>query len=81
MAAVNTVFISSSNELGEFESGITAEYFGPVASVVGGGAGTIFVVVLVACAFPSLARVGPLHALAGTAAPPLLDPDEERHAE
>lgn len=31
VAAVNTVFISSSNELGAFESGVTADWFGPVA--------------------------------------------------
>jgi MFS family permease len=63
VAAVNTVFVSSSNELGEFESGVTAEWFGPIPSVVGGGAGTILVVLLVACAFPALVRLGPLHAL------------------
>jgi MFS family permease len=80
VAAVNTVFISSSNELGEFESGVTAEWFGAVWSVAGGGMGTIVVVLLVAAAFPSLARLGPLYALAAPA-PPLLDPDQERHAE
>ena len=47
VAAVNIVFISSSNELGAFESGTTAAWFGPVASVVGGGVGTMLVVLLV----------------------------------
>jgi MFS family permease len=61
VSAVNIVFISSSNELGEFESGETAEWFGPVASVVGGGIGTIAVVGLVAWLSPSLVRLGPLH--------------------
>src|SRR5207244_2687693 len=41
VSAVNSVFISSSNELGEFESGMTAQWFTPVVSVVGGGIGTI----------------------------------------
>ncbi len=63
VAAVNSVFISSSNELGEFESGVTAEWFGPVLAVVGGGVGTIVVVLLVAWRWPRLARLGPLHEL------------------
>ena len=41
VAAVNTLFIGASNQLGEFESGVTAAAFGPVASVVLGGLGTI----------------------------------------
>jgi MFS family permease len=61
--AVNAVFIGSSNELGAFESGITAQWFGPVASVVGGGVGTILVVLAVTWAWPELLRLGPLHEL------------------
>src|SRR5262249_19041424 len=60
VAAVNTVFISSSNELGAFESGMTADWFGPVASVVGGGAGTLVVVLLVMLRWPELGRLGRL---------------------
>lgn len=41
VAAVNTLFIGASNQLGEFESGVTAAAFGPVGSVVLGGLGTI----------------------------------------
>jgi MFS family permease len=63
VAAVNAVFISSSNELGAFESGITAAWFGPVLSVVGGGIGTVFVVVAVLFVWPQLVRLGPLHTL------------------
>ena len=59
VAAVNTVFISSSNELGAFESGATAALFGSVASVVGGGVGTILVVLLAAWRWPGLRRLGP----------------------
>jgi MFS family permease len=60
VAAVNTVFISSSNELGAFESGMTAQWFGPVASVVGGGVGTLVVVLLVMLRWPQLVRLGRL---------------------
>ncbi len=63
VAAVNTLFISSSNELGAFESGTTADWFGTVASVVGGGAGTILIVLLVMCRWPRLLRLEPLHTL------------------
>ena len=41
VSAVNAMFISSSNELGGFESGAVAHFFGPVISVVSGGIGTI----------------------------------------
>ena len=41
VAAVNTLFIGASNQLGEFESGITAAALGPIGSVVLGGLGTI----------------------------------------
>jgi MFS family permease len=67
VAAVNAIFISSSNELGAFESGITADWFGPVASVVGGGIGTILVVLAVMLRWPQLLRLGPLHAPLPTA--------------
>ena len=43
VSAVNAVFIGASNELGEFESGVTAVWFGLVPSVVFGGAATIAV--------------------------------------
>lgn len=61
VAAVNAVFISSSNELGAFESGVTAHWFGPVLSVVGGGIGTILVVLAVTFRWPRLLRLGTLH--------------------
>ncbi len=62
VSAVNSVFISSSNELGAFESGVVAARFGSVASVVSGGVGTILVVLLTAWRWPRLMRLGPLHA-------------------
>jgi MFS family permease len=60
VSAVNTVFIASSNELGQFESGLVAKFLGPVASVVSGGVGTILVVASVALIWPELRRLGPL---------------------
>ncbi|MBC7728789.1 MAG: MFS transporter, partial [Microbacteriaceae bacterium] len=56
VSAVNGVFIGASNQLGEFESGATAALFGPVASVVVGGIGTVAVVLVWARWFPALAR-------------------------
>ncbi len=60
VAAVNNIFIGSSNELGAFESGLTAAYFGPVLSVVGGGIGTILAVLAVVAIWPEVRRIGPL---------------------
>ncbi len=60
VAAVNTLFIGISNELGGFESGITAQFFGPVVSVVGGGIGTILVVLLVMLIWPEMRRLSTL---------------------
>ncbi|HYI00044.1 MFS transporter [Hyalangium sp.] len=57
VSAVNMVFIGASNELGEFESGVTAEWFGVVPSVVLGGVGTCVVVLLWAGLFPELRRI------------------------
>lgn len=54
VSAVNHLFISASNELGEFESGLAAEAFGPVLAVVGGGVGTVVVVLFCALRFPRL---------------------------
>ncbi len=57
VSAVNMVFIGASNEVGQFESGITAQWFGTVPAVVIGGLGTIAVVLLWARFFPILRRV------------------------
>lgn len=70
VSAVNAVFISSSNELGAFESGVTARLFRPVLSVVGGGVGTVLVVVAVMLLWPEVLRLGPLDRPAGGAPSP-----------
>lgn len=56
VSAVNSVFIGASNELGEFESGVTAAAMGTVPSVVAGGIGTLLVVVIGIRLFPDLWR-------------------------
>jgi MFS family permease len=55
VGAVNSMFIGASNQLGEFESGATAAWFGPVGSVVAGGLATLLVVVSWWKMFPGLA--------------------------
>jgi MFS family permease len=57
VGAVNMLFIGASNELGEFESGITAALFGPVLAVVIGGLGTLAVVGTWMKLFPPLRTV------------------------
>jgi len=61
--AVDMVFIGTSNELGQFESGLTAHWFGTVPAVVLGGVGTLVVIALWAWIFPDLRRIGALHNL------------------
>ncbi len=60
VSAVNMLFIGASNEFGQFESGITAQWFGAVPAVVLGGAGSIAVVALWSWLFPALRRVNRL---------------------
>ena len=58
--AVNSVFIGTSNEIGEVESGLAAQGLGPIFAVVGGGAITILIVGFVAAAWPQVRRIGRL---------------------
>jgi MFS family permease len=64
VGAINSLFIGTSNQLGGFESGAVAHAFGPVASVVSGGIGTIVVVALIAWRWPALRRLRALSAAA-----------------
>lgn len=61
--AVDMVFIGASNEFGEFESGLTAQWFGTAPAVVLGGIGTIVVTALWAWTFPELRKVEQVHSL------------------
>ena len=54
--AVEMIFIGASNEFGQFESGVTASWFGTVPAVVIGGIGALLVTVLWAMGFPELRR-------------------------
>ena len=58
--AVDMIFIGASNELGEFESGLAAQWLGAMPAVVLGGIGTILVTVLWAWVFPELRRADKL---------------------
>ncbi|MBW4028012.1 MAG: MFS transporter [Acidobacteria bacterium] len=60
VSAVNSLFVGASNELGEFESGLTAQWWGAVRAVVAGGIGSLVVTGLWAGLFPSLRRADAL---------------------
>jgi len=70
VTAVSVIFIGSSNELGEFESGVAAKLLGLVPSVVFGGVMSLLAVPAVAVLFPQLLRLGSLEHLQPA------DPDE-----
>ncbi len=59
--AVNSIFIGSANEIGAFESGLTARLFGAVNSVLLGGVVTLLVVITMAIGAPALRQLGRLH--------------------
>ncbi len=60
VSAVNSLFIGASNELGEFESGLTAQWWGAVRATVYGGIGALAVAGIWATLFPSLRRADEL---------------------
>jgi len=70
VSAVSTLFIGASNELGEFESGITAALLGTVPAVVLGGVGTLVVIALWMRLFPPLRSLDRLSEVTGAATAP-----------
>ncbi len=60
VSAVSSIFISASNELGEFESGTAARFFGPVGSAIFGGVGSLIVVSVWSKLFPALRKADKL---------------------
>jgi MFS family permease len=60
VSAVNSLFIGASNELGEFESGLTAQWWGVVRATIAGGLGALAVAGLWAVLFPDLRRADEL---------------------
>lgn len=73
VSAVNSIFIECSNELGSFESGLVARFFGPVVAVVSGGLGTIAVTGLIGWTVPAIRRLGVI-----APAPPAPRPEPAR---
>jgi MFS family permease len=63
VGAVNALFIGTSNQLGEFESGVAAAWLGVVPSVILGGVGTLVAVALATRAFPQLAKIDRLESI------------------
>jgi len=61
VSAVNAIFINTSNQLGEFESGLVAAWLGAVSATVIGGVGTLLVVALWMMMFPTLRKRKRLH--------------------
>jgi len=61
-AAVNSIFIGTSNEMGAFESGMVASLFGPIIAVVAGGIGTILVVLAIGKFWPEMRNLKTLDA-------------------
>jgi MFS family permease len=62
VSAVNSLFIGASNELGEFESGLTAQWWGAVRATVIGGLGALAVAGLWSVVFPGLRKADALTA-------------------
>ncbi len=62
VSAVNSLFIGASNELGEYESGLTAQWMGPVRAVVAGGIGSLLITGLWTVFFPELRNADKLAA-------------------
>jgi hypothetical protein len=60
VSAVNSLFVGASNELGEFESGVTAQWWGAVRAVVAGGVGALAVTGIWSLLFPKLRAVDEL---------------------
>jgi len=67
VTAVDMIFIGTSNEFGQFESGVTAQWFGTVPAVILGGVGTLVVIALWTWWFPELRNAGELHTIANDA--------------
>lgn len=64
VSAVNSLFVGASNELGEFESGLTAQWLGAVRATIFGGVGSLIVAGLWAGLFPDLRRADELSSAA-----------------
>lgn len=57
VASINLIFINSSNELGQFESGVTSKWFGSVPAIIIGGAMSLAIVAGTWFKFPNLKKI------------------------
>jgi hypothetical protein len=64
--AIDMLFIGTSNEFGQFESGITAQWLGTIPAVVLGGVGTLAVIAIWAWRFPELRHADQITGVQGT---------------
>jgi hypothetical protein len=76
VSAVNSLFIGASNELGEFESGLTAQWWGAVRATVIGGIGALVVAGVWSTLFPSLRQADELTSALRKPALDLIQPEE-----
>jgi hypothetical protein len=76
VSAVHSLFIGTSNQLGQFRAGLTADWFGAVAAVVIGGVATLVVVVTGLKVFPELAGIKSVEGISKSAPPEQSPPSE-----
>jgi MFS family permease len=79
--AVDMIFIGASNEFGEFESGVTAQWFGTVPAVVLGGIGTLVVIGLWSWLFPELQKAGELDKITSSSLQGVVESEAEAKAD
>ncbi len=77
VSAVNSLFIGASNELGEFESGLTAQWWGAVRATIFGGVGALVVAGLWSVLFPDLRHADELTSALRKSGPDLPKPQPE----
>lgn len=80
VTAVDMIFIGTSNEFGQFESGVTAQWLGTVPAVVLGGVGTLVVIALWAWWFPELRHAGELQAITSETLQDINDAEANRES-
>jgi hypothetical protein len=68
VSAVHSLFVGTSNQLGQFRAGLTAGWFGTIPAVVIGGGATLLVVLASLKLFPELARIKDIESI--SASPP-----------
>jgi hypothetical protein len=70
VSAVHSLFVGTSNQLGQFRAGLTAAWFGAIPAVLIGGGATLLVVVAGLKVFPELARINSIDGISASTPPP-----------